>query len=89
MHNLITFSIVFTNKNGGGGINSTPLPPSKLGVKNFPSKLRLTNQNVHYPMKIERERYFFYELCYLQSDFNKSDWKMIIRKNIINQGNIS
>ena len=44
MHNLITFYIVFTNKNGGGGgkIQIPPPPPSKLGVFNTPSKLRLT-----------------------------------------------
>ena len=40
VHNLITFSIVFTNKMGGGG-RFDPPPQKKLGVKNTPSKLRL------------------------------------------------
>ena len=40
VHNLITFSIVFTNKNGGGG-RFNPPPPSKLRVFNTPSKIRL------------------------------------------------
>ena len=39
VHILITFSIVFTNKNGRGA-DLTP-SPSKLGVFNTPSKLRL------------------------------------------------
>ena len=37
MHNLITFSIVFTQKNGGNRLN--------LGVKNTPSNLRLKGKN--------------------------------------------
>ena len=43
VHNLSTFSIVFTNKNGLGGAVSTLPPPKKstLGVLNTPSKLRL------------------------------------------------
>ena len=41
VHNLITFSIVFTNKNGGGGGSIQPPSPSKLGVFNTLSKLRL------------------------------------------------
>ena len=40
VHNLITFSIVFTNKNEGGG-RFNPYPPPQLGVFNTPSKLRL------------------------------------------------
>mgnify|MGYP001284833861 CR=1 FL=1 len=28
VHNLITFSMVFTNKNGGGGGNYQPSPPN-------------------------------------------------------------
>ena len=39
MHNLITFFVVFTNKNGGG-VDSIP-PPQIKGVFNTPSKLRL------------------------------------------------
>ena len=39
VHNLMIFSIVFTNKKGGG-VDSTP-PPSKLGIFNTPSKLRV------------------------------------------------
>ena len=46
VHNLITFSIVFTNKNGGGGrFNPSP---SKLGVFNTPSKLKFKfNSNIN------------------------------------------
>ena len=43
VRNFITFSIVFKNKNGGGG--RFPPHPSKLGVFDTPSKLRLTFQD--------------------------------------------
>ena len=39
VHNLITFSIVFTNKNGMDKFNP---PPSKIKKINLPSKLKLT-----------------------------------------------
>ena len=44
VHNLITFSIVFTNTNQEGGLIQPP-PPSKLGVLSTPSKLRLKKTN--------------------------------------------
>ena len=50
VHNLITFPIVFTKKNGRG-VDSTPPPPSKLGVFNTPSKLRL----IAWDMQIDRQ----------------------------------
>ena len=43
VHNLITFSIVFTNKNEGGGrFNPPPTHTSKLGV--FYSPLKHNNR---------------------------------------------
>ena len=38
VHNLITISIFFTNKNGMNRFN--PLPPSKKRIKNTPSKVQ-------------------------------------------------
>ena len=45
VQNLITFSIVFTNKDGGGGRFKPP--PSKQGVFNTTSKLRLRIGRCH------------------------------------------
>ena len=51
MQNLITFSIVFTNKNGGGE-RFNPHPPSKLGVKNNPSKQGVKNNPSKLRLKV-------------------------------------
>ena len=61
---------------GGGDRFNLPPPPSKLGVKNTPSKLRLREkkymQHICKKTKIIFETYFFPQIGYFREDMNKN-----------------